>query len=119
MNKRQWKKACKKAALRLMRECPGRYAIRAASGHEVLRAPSAYVDENPWEKILGHYVKAPKGLLVVWECSGAWESEPECRSTSEVLEEVLAEPGTSLGRRKEIRTKHYSSGSLAQLMATA
>ena len=117
MNKRQWKKACKKAALRLMRECPGRYAIRAASGHEVLRAPSAYVDENPWEKILGHYVKAPKGLLVVWECSGVWEIEPECRSTSEVLEEVLAEPCTSRGRRKEIQAKRYPSEPLAQLVA--
>lgn len=116
MNKRQWKKACKKAAARLVQEHCGRLDIRPALGNEVLRAPNAYVEANPAKRIMGQYVKAPKGLLVVWERASAWEPEPECRSALEVANEKQAElrahrsgySRTTLGRHGEHLTRARS-----------
>ena len=86
MNRRQWKKACKKAAERLEREFPGQYEIIPAEGDETVYAPVGYKPARNEGPVGRRYTSPPRGTPVIWECSGYYEPEWDCKTALEVYE---------------------------------
>ena len=66
MNRRQWKKACKKAAAECERRWPGEYVFDPSDGTDTVDAPSDYQPPRHEGRHLRRYAYAPKGapLLV-------------------------------------------------------
>ena len=96
MNRRQWKKACKKAALEVERRWPGQYTFEPADGDETLYAPRGYqppgkpragFNRRMW-RIEHRYASPPRGTPVIWERAGYYEPEYDCRTALEILDQM-------------------------------
>lgn len=89
MNRRQWKKACKKAAIRLEREFPGQYVIEPARGDETVYAPRGYEPPHGERQRGRRFTAPPRGTPIVWEWPGYCESMWDCKTALEVYERCL------------------------------
>lgn len=96
MNRRQWKKACKRAAAELERRFPGEHEFVPAEGDEVVCPPLGYVPPGRprpglkrrlW-RIDFKYDSPPRGTPVLWERSSYEYDEWECRTALDVLADV-------------------------------
>lgn len=68
MNRRQWKKACKKAAAECERRWPGEYNFEPAEGDETVSPPHGYEHPKP---------KPPAGLARrLWRVEFSYTSPP-------------------------------------------
>lgn len=69
MNRRQWKKACRKAAEQIKKEFPNEVQIDIADGTETIDAPSKY--EPPYRgrnaRLERRYTSIPRGAPMIWE----------------------------------------------------
>ncbi len=96
MNKRQWKKACLKAAQKLNGAYPGECEFYAATGGELIAAPKAYLMEYHGPVFMECYVEAPRGILLARPRTGCPE-ELGCITALEFLESAEAQQARSLG----------------------
>lgn len=90
MNRRQWKKACKKAADKLHREFPGQYETQPAEGDETVYAPHRYESgcRGPYARIERRYATVPRGAPVIWEHFNTPDcNEWDCKTALEVYEQ--------------------------------
>ena len=83
MNRRQFKKACKKAAARLQAEFPGEFEIVSAEGDETLYAPRGY---EPPRGEFRRFATPLRGTALVWERTSYETDEWDCRSALEIYE---------------------------------
>jgi hypothetical protein len=93
MNRRQWKKACKKAAIELQRRWPGQYEITPAQGDETVSPPAKYLPPGRkppaglarrlWN-VGRHYANAPRGAPIIWTCD--YWGECDCETALHALE---------------------------------
>jgi hypothetical protein len=78
MNRRQWKKACKKAAAECERRWPGEYVFAPADGDETVYAPPKY---EPPHRRQGRWCRrfaTPlKGTLLLWSTDYWGETDVE------------------------------------------
>lgn len=68
MNPRQWKKACKKAAIELERRWPGQYVFAYSDGvHDTVYAPQGYQPRarGRFYRIACRYASPPKGTPII------------------------------------------------------
>lgn len=90
MNRRQWKKACKKAAAEVERRRPGQYQFVPATGAEAVDAPPGY--KSPYHgrrsRTDRRYPAVPRGTPIVWICSGYYEPEWDCYTALEILLQI-------------------------------
>lgn len=93
MNRRQWKKACKKAAVELERRWPGQYQISPAQGDETVAAPHGWLppgrkpppgrERRIWN--IGRiYASPPRGAPVIWTCD--YWGECDCETALHALQ---------------------------------
>lgn len=90
MNRRQWKKACKKAAERLQREFPGEFEFTPAEGDETVYAPRGYDPgymPNRYRRSERRYTSPPRGTPIVWERTSYEYDEWDCRTALEAYRE--------------------------------
>jgi len=78
MNRRQWKKACKKAAAKLQRLYPGQYEYVPARGDETVYSPRGYEPLRHEGRLGRHYTEVPKGAPIRWyschtDCGTEWD----------------------------------------------
>lgn len=94
MNRRQWKKACKKAAVELQRRWPGQFEISLAEGDETVYAPRAYIppgkpragfNRRMW-RLEFTYTSVPRGTPIIWTCD--YWGECDCETALHVLEQT-------------------------------
>lgn len=90
MNRRQWKKACKRAAERLAREFPGEFVITMAEGDECVDAPAGYEPPFGASRADRRYPDIPRGTPVIWERVSYEYDEWECRTALEIYEQRRA-----------------------------
>jgi len=91
MNRRQWKKACKKAAERLRQEFPGQYVFEPAAGDETVYGPSGYqpprCGSRAFWNIERRYATVPRGAPIIWEpCYTDCGTEWDCRTALEIYQ---------------------------------
>lgn len=93
MNRRQWKKACKKAAAELERLYPGEYKFDIAEGDETVYAPNGYTppgkpragfNRRMW-RLEFTYTSVPKGAPIIWTCD--YWGECDCETALRALEQ--------------------------------
>lgn len=93
MNRRQWKKASKKAVAEIERRRPGHYEFVPARGDETVYAPRGY--EPPCRgseaRLERRYASPPKGTPVVWLSVGYETDEWDCYTALEILEQIERE----------------------------
>ena len=66
MNRRQWKKRCKKAAAELERRWPGEYGLVPADGDETVYAPRDYEPLRCEGRLGRKYTSPPRGAPGQW-----------------------------------------------------
>lgn len=87
MNRRQWKKACKKAAAECERRWPGEYDFGPADGEETVYSPPGYEPTRVEGKLGRRYTSPPRGTPLIWERTSYEYEEYDCRTALEVLTE--------------------------------
>jgi len=96
VNRRQWKKACKKAALEVEQRWPGQYKFEPAEGDETVYAPHRYqppgkpragFNRRMW-RIEHRYASVPKGASIVWERASYEYDEWDCRTALDILDQM-------------------------------
>jgi hypothetical protein len=89
VNRRQWKKACKRAAAELNRRWPGVYEFHPAEGDETMYRERGYY--QPYASALDRrYPTAVRGMPIVWR-GGMTDCGPEydCYSATSILREAI------------------------------
>lgn len=89
VNRRQWKKACKKAAAEIARRWPGQYTFEPAKGDETVYSPPRYKPERCEGRSGRRYTNAPKGAPVCWEKTSYEYNEWEPRPADSLLRELV------------------------------
>jgi hypothetical protein len=91
LNRRQWKKACKKAAAEIERRWPGEYEFGPADGDETVYAPPGYDPgrmPNRDLRIERRYTSPPRGTPMLWERTSYEYDEWDCKTALEVLSQL-------------------------------
>lgn len=88
MNRRQWKKACKKAAAEIAKRWPGQYRFELAAGDETVYSPRGYEPSRSEGRHGRRYTEAPRCAPIVWEKTSYEYDEWEPRTALSVLQEL-------------------------------
>lgn len=88
MNRRQWKKAAKKAAVEVSRRWPGQYTFEPAKGDETVDAPHGYEPLRQEGKSGRRYTEVPRGTPICWRKTSYEYDEWECEDALRIRDQM-------------------------------